>query len=232
MFKVVVIIILSPPEMNGTTRGQGSRFSDFLGGTEKVGQSGPMVRLSRIYTKTGDDGSTGLGDGSRRPKHDIRIEAYGTSDELGSVLGLAISHGLDEELEKILLRVQNDLFDLGADLCVPGQSDGKLRIKAQDTTRLEGWIDQLNEGMKALDSFVLSGGRPAAAWLHLARCVCRRCERQVSELSATEDEDLNPEVLRYLNRLSDLLFVMARSANDRGEADVLWQPGGPPGSSD
>jgi cob(I)alamin adenosyltransferase len=187
-----------------------------------------MVRLNRIYTKTGDDGTTGLGDGTRLPKHHLRIAAYGTADELAAVLGLALAHGAAEPLAGLLRAVQNDLFDVGADLCVPGAAGDKLRITPVYTKRLEGLIDGMNAGLKPLSSFVLAGGRPLAAWLHLARTVCRRAERLVTELAADPDEAgrVNPEVVRYLNRLSDLLFVAARTANDGGAADVLWQPGG------
>ncbi len=185
-----------------------------------------MVRLNRIYTKTGDDGSTGLGDGTRLAKHHPRIAAYGTVDELSSLIGLVLAHGAEEPLAGILRKVQNDLFDVGADLCVPGEGGEKLRIQPVYTARLEGWIDELNENLAPLTSFVLAGGKPIAAWLHLARTTCRRAERHVSALRAEEGgESVNPEALRYLNRLSDLLFVLARVANDNGKGDVLWRPG-------
>jgi cob(I)alamin adenosyltransferase len=184
-----------------------------------------MVRLNRIYTRTGDDGTTGLGDGARLPKHHLRIESYGTVDELSSVLGLALANGLDGEPARWVRAIQNDLFDVGSDLCVPGASGDRLRITASYTTRLEGQIDQVNEGLEPLKSFVLPGGTRCAAWLHLARTVCRRAERLVTALVATEGEAVNGEVVRYLNRLSDLLFVLARAANDGGDADVLWVPG-------
>jgi cob(I)alamin adenosyltransferase len=186
-----------------------------------------MVRLNRIYTKTGDDGSTGLGDGSRLPKHHPRIAAYGTVDELSSVIGLAIAYG-DDARGDALRQIQNDLLDLGADLCTPGRDDDKLRLGASYTERLERWLDAANESLPALESFVLPGGTTASAWLHLARTVCRRAERLVTELCATEGEAerVNPEAVRYLNRLSDLLFVLARAANDDGKSDVLWKPGG------
>jgi cob(I)alamin adenosyltransferase len=170
-----------------------------------------MVRLNRIYTKTGDDGTTALGDGTRLPKHHLRIEAYGTVDELSSLLGLALVQGqVPEPLALVLRRIQNELFDVGADLCVPGAAGDKLRITSNYTTHL-----------------VLPGGHPAAAWLHVARTVCRRAERNVTALASfpEEAERINPEVIRYLNRLSDLLFVFARSANDDGKLDVLWKPG-------
>jgi len=186
-----------------------------------------MVRLNRIYTKTGDDGSTGLGDGTRLPKHHLRISSYGTVDEVASVLGLALVHGDDPKVSGMLRAAQNDLFDVGADLCVPGSAGAKLRLTPAYTARLERWIDELNEGLAPLTSFVLAGGTPLAAWLHLARTVCRRAERLVVELASLDDEKerVNPEVVKYLNRLSDLLFVLARHANDGGKADVLWKPG-------
>lgn len=184
-----------------------------------------MVRLTKIYTRTGDDGTTGLGDGSRRQKHDLRVDAYGTVDELSSTLGLVLTQGTDEATTKRLRRIQNELFDVGADLCVPGEAGASLRIRAAYTKRLEAWIDEDNERLEPLTSFVLPGGQPIAAWLHVARTVCRRAERIVSELATVATEEVNAEVLRYLNRLSDLLFVMARVANDEGKADVLWVPG-------
>ncbi len=189
-----------------------------------------MVRLNRIYTRTGDDGTTGLGDGSRLPKHHLRIAAYGTVDELSSVLGLALAQAgepLPEPMKAELRLIQNDLFDVGADLCVPGAAGDRLRIRALYTERLEGWIDRYNEHLKPLNSFILPGGKPGAAWLHLGRTVCRRAERLVTELAAdpAEHEHVNPEVVRYLNRLSDLLFVLSRVANDQGALDVLWKPG-------
>jgi len=196
-----------------------------------------MVRLDRITTKTGDDGTTGLGDGQRLPKHHPRIAAYGTIDELSSVLGLCRAHGLAEPFESRVRALQNDLFDVGADLCVPlaggargsapDAGGGAPRVGVDYTERLEGILDEVNGDLEPLKSFVLPGGRPAAAWMHLARTVCRRAERHVSELLALdgERERVNPEVLRYLNRLSDLLFVLARALNDGGAADVLWEPG-------
>jgi cob(I)alamin adenosyltransferase len=186
-----------------------------------------MVRLNRIYTKTGDDGSTGLGDGTRLPKSHLRIAAFGTADEVGAVLGLALAHGAGEPVAGMLRKAQNDLFDVGADLCVPGEGGDRLRITPAYTARLERWIDDLNAGLAPLSSFVLAGGKPLAAWMHLARTTCRRAERIVVELAALPEEmgRVNPEVVRYLTRLSDLLFVLARHANDRGAADVLWKPG-------
>jgi cob(I)alamin adenosyltransferase len=194
-----------------------------------------MVRLDRIYTKTGDDGTTALGDGTRVPKHHPRVEAYGTVDELSSVLGLSIAHGLGEPWRKRLLTVQNELLDLGADLCVPGAPGNeakpgreRLRVSEAYTKRLEGWIDEQNSSLEPLKSFLLPGGTPQAAWMHVARNVCRRAERHVTQLQAMkgEREKVNPEVVRYLNRLSDLLFVLARVLNDGGRADILWKPGG------
>ena len=184
-----------------------------------------MVYLSRIYTKTGDDGTTGLGDGSRVSKTDPRVVAYGTVDELNSVLGLLLTLGPPEA--DLLTLIQNDLFDVGADLCVPPAEDeqpGKrLRVKPEQSKRLEEAIDRLNEPLSPLKSFVLPGGTATAAWCHLARTVCRRAERDVVALRQTGSA-VNAEVVVYLNRLSDLLFVLARSYNkDRG--DVLWRPG-------
>jgi cob(I)alamin adenosyltransferase len=186
-----------------------------------------MVRLNRIYTRTGDDGTTGLGDGTRLPKHHPRVAAYGTVDELSGVLGVLLAQGVREPERAWLLAIQNDLFDLGADLCVPGTGGPGLRVSAVYTTRLEGQIDQLNARLKPLESFVLPGGTTSSAWLHLARTVCRRAERLVTELRSLPGEEprVNLEVIRYLNRLSDLLFVMARAANDDGRSDVLWRPG-------
>lgn len=186
-----------------------------------------MVHLNRIYTRSGDDGSTSLGDGTRLPKHHLRVAAYGTVDETSSAIGLALVQGaLDEETTGWLRAVQNDLFDVGSDLCVPGEAGASLRLTSAYTTRLEGWIDATNEHLEPLTSFVLPGGQPAAAWLHLARTVCRRAERLVTELFEREESGrVNPEVVRYLNRLSDLLFVLARKANDGGAGDVLWEPG-------
>jgi cob(I)alamin adenosyltransferase len=185
-----------------------------------------MVTLSRIYTKTGDNGETGLGDGSRVPKDSVRVVAYADVDELNSVLGLVLASPDCPERELLLL-IQNDLFDLGADLCVPLQeneaSGSCLRIVTAQVEQLERAIDRLNERLQTLRSFILPGGSPASAWLHLARTVCRRAERSVVTLQRSET--INPQTLIYLNRLSDLLFVMARIANDDGKNDVLWVPG-------
>lgn len=186
-----------------------------------------MVHLNRIYTKAGDAGDSALGDGTRLPKHHPRFEAYGTVDELSSVLGVVTTVEADSEHLARLRAIQNDLFDVGADLCVPGAGGDRLRITPDYVARLEGWIDALNADLEPLRSFVLPGGRPVAAWLHVARTVCRRAERGVSALGASPGEEgrVNPEVLRYLNRLSDLLFVLARKVNDDGRGDVLWEPG-------
>ncbi|MBI2503567.1 MAG: cob(I)yrinic acid a,c-diamide adenosyltransferase [Candidatus Latescibacteria bacterium] len=184
-----------------------------------------MVRLTRIYTRTGDGGKTRLGDNSRVSKTDIRLEAYGTVDELNAVLGMALSSGgLEEDLALILRQVQNELFDLGADLCTPlveGEEGTRLRITALQVEGLETQIDQFNEGLPPLKSFVLPGGRVGNAWLHLARTVCRRAERCAWKLA--QATLVNGQALIYLNRLSDLLFVMARRAG--GGEEVLWVPG-------
>jgi cob(I)alamin adenosyltransferase len=184
-----------------------------------------MVFLSRIYTKSGDGGETGLGDGSRVVKCSLRVTAYGEVDELNAVLGLVITVWSDGSA--FLQSVQNDLFDLGADLCVPTTPDNsgerRLRVRAEQAERLEREIDRLNDRLQPLRSFVLPGGSAAAAWLHFARTVCRRAERAVVALMQTEP--VNSNVLVYLNRLSDLLFVMARAANKDGQGDVLWEPG-------
>jgi cob(I)alamin adenosyltransferase len=184
-----------------------------------------MVYLSRIYTRTGDDGTTALGDGTRLPKDHPRVAAFGEVDELNAVLGLLHAHCPDSSEAKLLRTVQNDLFDLGGDLCFPiveGET-GMLRVTAAQAERLERAIDRSNENLQPLRSFVLPGGSPAAAWLHLARTVCRRAERAVVTLAASET--VNPQVLIYLNRLSDLLFVLGRVANDNGAKDVTWVPG-------
>ncbi len=189
-----------------------------------------MVVLNRIYTRVGDDGKTALGTGERRPKYDLRIAAYGSVDELNSTLGLARLHRAEApEIDAMLGRIQNDLFDLGADLCTPDA--GKpldyepLRIVESQVTRLEQEIDQLNAGLKPLRSFVLPGGTPLAANLHLARTVCRRAERLVVELADKPAEAVSRASIKYLNRLSDLLFVMSRYANAKSVGDVLWTPG-------
>ena len=189
-----------------------------------------MVVLNRIYTRTGDDGSTALGNGERRPKHDLRIAAYGTVDEVNATIGLARLHtGADPRLDAMLARIQNDLFDLGADLCSPdkGKGPGGERLAVVDTqvVRLEQEIDALNGELSPLRSFVLPGGSPAAATLHLARTVCRRAERMIVELGRRPDESVSTTVVKYVNRLSDFLFVASRYVNDKGARDVLWVPG-------
>ncbi|MGR2738996.1 cob(I)yrinic acid a,c-diamide adenosyltransferase [Billgrantia sp. Q4P2] len=184
-----------------------------------------MVKLTKIYTRTGDKGDTGLGDGSRVAKHDLRVEAFGTVDEANATLGLAQLHA-EGEWHELLARLQNDLFDVGADLCTPEQESPEyppLRVTAAQVEYLEQRIDAYNAELATLRSFILPGGTPLAAHLHLARTVSRRAERLVTALMA--EQPVNPEVLRYLNRLSDLLFVLARRANGNGESDVLWVPG-------
>ena len=189
-----------------------------------------MVVLNRIYTRTGDAGTTALGTGERRPKYDLRIAAYGTVDELNATIGLARLYTRElPELEAKLAGIQNDLFDLGADLCTPDTGRKldyePLRIIEGQVTRLEQELDQLNAALNPLRSFVLPAGTAAAAHLHLARTVCRRAERLVVELAAKAGEAVSPPAIKYLNRLSDFLFVAARYANDKGAADVLWVPG-------
>lgn len=187
-----------------------------------------MVRLTKIYTKTGDKGRTRLGDMSEVDKTDIRVEAYGSVDELNAAIGLARAGLPGAPMDGLLASVQNTLFDLGADLCVPdtGTDPGfePLRVTAAQVEALESAIDEWNARLEPLDSFILPGGSEAAARLHLARTVCRRAERRTVALSEV-DERLNAEAVRYLNRLSDLLFVLARIANDEGRADVKWVPG-------
>jgi cob(I)alamin adenosyltransferase len=186
-----------------------------------------MVYLSRIYTKTGDDGTTGLGDTTRVPKDDLRVAAYGTVDELNSMLGLLLAHHKGIREWAFLRLVQNDLFDVGADLCTPlkeGEQPGqKLRVTTAQVDRLEQAIDRLNEPLAPLTSFVLPGGTPSAAWAHVARTVCRRAERDVVTLM--KRDAINNQVLLYLNRLSDYLFVLGRVLNQDAEGDVLWKPG-------
>ena len=184
-----------------------------------------MVVLNRIYTKTGDKGETALGDGTRLPKNALRISAFGTVDEANAAIGLARLHTAGE-LDAMLARIQNDLFDLGADLCVPEtakRNEGRLRIADGQVERLEREIDAMNADLKPLNSFVLPGGAPAAAYLHLARTIVRRAERLIVELA--QSETLNPAAIKYANRLSDHLFVAGRFANDKGAKDVLWVPG-------
>ncbi len=184
-----------------------------------------MVTLTKIYTRGGDKGQTSLGDGRRVAKHDLRVEAYGTVDETNGVIGLARLH-TEGDADAMLSRIQNDLFDLGADLCTPEtgrKAEGALRIAESQVERLEREIDAMNAELQPLQSFILPGGTPAAAYLHLARTVARRAERVMTRLG--EIEPLNPVTIRYINRVSDHLFVLARFLNDKGASDVLWVPG-------
>jgi cob(I)alamin adenosyltransferase len=184
------------------------------------------MKLDKIYTRTGDEGKTSLGDGSRLPKFHLRVTAYGSIDEANSVIGVANLHVVDTEVFHLLRHIQNDLFDMGADLCRPERPDSEkqlLRITDVQVTWLEKQIDRFNAELAPLDSFVLPGGSAASSYLHLARTVTRRAERDVVRLFA--EEPVNPTVLRYVNRLSDLLFVLARFLNDKGKEDVRWQPG-------
>lgn len=193
-----------------------------------------MVRLTKIYTRTGDDGSTGLADGSRRPKNDPRIAAYGTVDEANAVLGLALLT-LDAPVRDIIARLQNDLFDLGADLATPlpaSLSDEEpeepapaLRIIAAQVARLEAEIDDLNASLSPLTSFILPGGTAAAGYLHLARTILRRAEREMITIMTERDEKISDPARQFINRASDLLFVAARMANNGGKSDILWIPG-------
>lgn len=201
-----------------------------------------MVVLNRIYTRTGDDGTTALGTGERCPKFALRIESYGTVDETNAALGMARIHlaGSDPELDRRLMLIQNDLFDLGADLCMPERGGERatgasaegakpviepLRIVQSQVDRLEAEIDDMNTRLKPLRSFVLPGGTPAAAALHVARTICRRAERLMVELSSLPGEVVSAPALKYINRLSDYLFVASRHANEGGARDVLWVPG-------
>jgi len=189
-----------------------------------------MVKLNRIYTRTGDDGTTGLGSGARVPKHDLRVESYGTVDEANACIGMARLHLVHEaEVDAMLSRIQNDLFDLGADLCTPDTGEAlpyePLRILAAQVERLEREIDQLNADLAPLKSFVLPGGSAGAAHLHLARTVVRRAERLMTALAAQPNERVGAPALHYVNRLSDFLFVASRWVNDKGARDVLWIPG-------
>jgi cob(I)alamin adenosyltransferase len=184
-----------------------------------------MVKLTRIYTRGGDKGETSLGDGARVPKQSLRVEAYGTVDEANAAIGLARLHA-EGEADAMLARIQNELFDLGADLCTPQtgrRAAGALRIVPAQVKRLETEIDAMNAELRPLTSFVLPGGTPAAAHLHLARTMTRRAERLTCALAA--EEKVNPEAVKYLNRLSDHLFVLGRRLNDNGAGDVLWRPG-------
>jgi cob(I)alamin adenosyltransferase len=189
-----------------------------------------MVVLNKIYTRTGDDGTTALGSGERRKKYDLRVAAYGTIDETNAALGVARLHvSEDAPLDGVLSRIQNDLFDVGADLCAPSKGKGpggaRLTITEKQVAWLEAEIDRLNANLAPLRSFVLPGGSAAAAHLHVARTVCRRAERLIAELKDIPGESVSPEVLKYVNRLSDFLFVASRHVNDNGAGDVLWVPG-------
>lgn len=186
-----------------------------------------MVYLNKIYTREGDSGQTSLGSGERVPKTHPRIIAYGGTDELNAILGLLISSGLAGPWSVRVQHIQNDLFDLSADLCIP-ESDKPpehppLRVSEIQVQKLEEWIDEANETLEPLTSFILPGGSPMSAWMHLARTVCRRVEIDVLRLA--ENESVNPQVTSYLNRLSDLLFVLGRHFNEDGKADILWEPG-------
>ena len=200
-----------------------------------------MVYLNRIYTKSGDQGQTGLGDGTRVSKTHPRIVAYGTVDELNSLLGFILAQGVDDKLRQQLQHIQNDLFDLGADLCVPDlepdeedeadltesaraiRAEKSLRIMESQINTLEGWIDECVAELQPLNSFILPGGSVAASTLHMARTVCRRAE--IETLKLADYENINPQCLIYLNRLSDLLFVLSRRCNHNGRDDILWKPG-------
>lgn len=192
-----------------------------------------MVKLNKIYTKTGDDGTTGLGSGERRKKYDLRVDSYGTVDEANSCIGMARLHTSDHaehtKLDAALKRIQNDLFDLGADLSCPDTGEKidyePLRIIESQVERLEADIDFFNEKLEPLRSFILPGGSPAAAALHLARTVTRRAERLVVELADQPNEPVNKATIKYMNRLSDFLFVASRHVNENGKADILWVPG-------
>lgn len=200
-------------------KGKGGLFQISMEGLEA------MVKLTKIYTKGGDQGETSLGDGRRVPKDDLRVETYGSVDETNAIIGLARLH-CSGAADEMLARIQNDLFDLGADLCTPEdakRADGALRITAQQVDRLETEIDQLNEDLSPLNSFVLPGGSEASAYLHLARTVCRRAERLCVDLARRDP--ISALCVQYLNRLSDHAFVLARHLNERGAKDVLWKPG-------
>ena len=181
-----------------------------------------MVKLTRIYTKGGDKGQTSLGSGKRVAKHDPRVAAYGQVDEANAAIGLARLH-VKGAADAMLARIQNDLFDLGADLCRPEAKEGDLRIVESQVLRLEREIDKMNAALQPLQSFVLPGGTPAAAYLHLARTIARRAERAMTALG--EKTPINPEAIKYINRLSDHLFVLSRFLNGKGKRDILWQPG-------
>ncbi len=187
-----------------------------------------MVVLNRIYTRTGDDGTTSLGTGERRKKYDLRVDAYGTLDEVNAVIGLVRLHTADDTaLDRALGRIQNDLFDVEADLCLAEKGPGGARLTVTDVQVqwIEGEIDRLNADLQPLRSFVLPGGAPAAAYMHLARTICRRAERIMFALKDKPGESVTDASLKYVNRLSDFLFVAGRHANDKGARDVLWVPG-------
>jgi cob(I)alamin adenosyltransferase len=200
----------------------------FGAGLGRAGEEDDMVVLNRIYTRTGDDGTTALGSGERRKKYDLRVAAYGTLDEVNAVIGIVRLHTAgDAALDPVLGRIQNDLFDVEADLCLSEKGPGGARLTVTDAqvAWLEGEIDRLNVDLAPLRSFVLPGGTPAAAYLHLARTVCRRAERIMVELKDRPGETVTHPSLKYVNRLSDFLFVAGRYANDKGARDVLWEPG-------
>ncbi|MCV6548426.1 MAG: cob(I)yrinic acid a,c-diamide adenosyltransferase [Cohaesibacter sp.] len=189
-----------------------------------------MVKLNKIYTRTGDKGTTMLGNGERRVKHDLRVDAYGTVDETNAIVGLARLHMADfAQLDGMLSDIQNDLFDLGADLSTPDTGEKlsyePLRIVASQVERLEQQIDTLNADLEPLKSFILPGGSAASGYLHHARTVSRRAERLITALAALEDENISPQAIQYTNRLSDFFFVAARWTNDKGREDILWVPG-------
>ena len=190
-----------------------------------------MVVLNRIYTRTGDDGTTALGTGERRKKYDLRVAAYGTLDEVNATIGVARLHAAeDRDFDAALGRIQNDLFDVEADICMPsekgkGPGGARLAVSPAQVAWIEGEIDRLNAELAPLKSFILPGGNPAAAYLHLARTVCRRAERLMVKLSDQPGESVTPEALQYVNRLSDYLFVASRFMNHKGASDVLWRPG-------
>ena len=189
-----------------------------------------MVRLNRIYTRTGDSGTTSLGTGERRKKYDLRVDAYGTLDELNAVIGIVrLSTGDDRPFDDLLARVQNDLFDVEADLCMPeggkGPGGAKLNVTGKQVEWIEQQIDALNDDLAPLRSFILPGGTPAASYLHLARTICRRAERLMIAVRDQPGEEVTPEAIQYVNRLSDFLVVAGRHANEKGAKDILWQPG-------
>lgn len=191
-----------------------------------------MVVLNRIYTRSGDNGTTSLGSGERRKKYDLRVAAYGTLDEVNAAIGIVRLHTAnDAALDGMLARIQNDVFDVEADLCILDGSKGKgpggakLNVTGKQVEWIEQQIDTLNENLAPLRSFILPGGTPAAAYLHLARTMCRRAERLMIELRDQPGEEVTPEAIQYVNRLSDFLFVAGRHANDKGAKDILWQPG-------